>query len=88
MLTFGGQASRSSDLFGNMTSTSIAKRLMKGLKGVENIYTQHTPYLKTILEDLIKGRLKDTVYSYMGLVHTPTDLRRDARTVSGCIHAD
>ncbi len=33
--------------------------LSQGLKGVENVYTQHQPLLKQILEDLAKGRLKN-----------------------------
>ena len=32
-------------------------RLQKGLKGVENVYTQHSPVLLSTLESLIKGRL-------------------------------
>ena len=67
LLAFGGQAQRTSDLFGNMTTMSIAKKLIKGLKGVENIYTQHTPYLKTIVDDLVRARLKDNQYAFLGL---------------------
>ena len=40
-------------------------RLQRGLKGVENVYTQHTPQLETTLQDLIKGRLRDTAYPFV-----------------------
>jgi vacuolar protein sorting-associated protein 45 len=33
---------------------------------VENIYTQHTPVLKDILEDLIKGKLRENLYPTLG----------------------
>ncbi|KAF8160191.1 Sec1-like protein [Pholiota molesta] len=34
---------------------------LKGLKGVENVYTQHTPHLSQTLENLFRGRLKKQV---------------------------
>lgn len=35
-------------------------------QGVENIYTQHTPAILSIIENLGKGRLKDTEYPFSG----------------------
>jgi len=32
-------------------------RFNRGLKGVDNVYTQHSPRLETTVQDLIKGRL-------------------------------
>lgn len=46
----------------------ITKRIFKDLKGVENVYTQHSPALKDILEELMKGRLKETSYPFL---HSP-----------------
>lgn len=40
-------------------------RLLFYLQGVENIYTQHTPLLKEIIEDIMKGKLKETSYPYL-----------------------
>ena len=40
-------------------------RLQRGIKGVENVYTQHTPRLESTLQDLIKGRLRDAVYPFV-----------------------
>jgi len=37
----------------------------RGLKGVTNIYTDHKPLLKDIIENLISGRLKDSDYPYL-----------------------
>jgi vacuolar protein sorting-associated protein 45 len=34
-------------------------------KGVENVYTQHTPHLASTLDLLIKGRLKETSYPFL-----------------------
>jgi hypothetical protein len=35
-------------------------------QGVENVYTQHKPLLHDILDSLIKGRLKEASYPYLG----------------------
>lgn len=40
-------------------------KIIKGLKGVENIYTQHTPVIKDTIEDLVKGRLKPNYYPFL-----------------------
>lgn len=42
-----------------------AQTSLKGLKGVDNVYTQHTPLLEKTLSSLIKGRLKRTTHPYM-----------------------
>ncbi|XP_077988672.1 vacuolar protein sorting-associated protein 45-like [Glandiceps talaboti] len=66
LLDYGGSRSRSSDLFGQKNPISQARRFFKGLKGVENIYTQHTPLLQETLDQLIKGKLKESSYPYLG----------------------
>ena len=35
-------------------------------QGVENVYTQHKPLLYTLLDQLIKGKLKEASYPYLG----------------------
>uniref|UniRef100_A0AAA9TRQ9 Vacuolar protein sorting-associated protein 45 n=1 Tax=Bos taurus TaxID=9913 RepID=A0AAA9TRQ9_BOVIN len=40
-------------------------------KGVENVYTQHQPFLHETLDHLIKGKLKENLYPYLG----PSTLR-------------
>ncbi|KAI0840482.1 Sec1-like protein [Hypoxylon sp. FL0890] len=40
-------------------------RAIKGLKGVENVYTQHSPHLETTLQNLIKGRLREQQYPFV-----------------------
>jgi len=36
-----------------------------GLKGVENIYTQHTPLLQQTLDQLAKGKLKEPAFPFV-----------------------
>jgi len=49
------------DLFGdNKLQEKIKKRIFMELKGVENVFTRHTPILKDILEELCKGRLRES----------------------------
>lgn len=65
VLEFGGNKSCQKDLFTKENVRTFTKKVIKGLKGVENIYTQHTPLLKEILDDAIKGRLKESSYPYL-----------------------
>ncbi|KAF2086825.1 vacuolar protein sorting-associated protein 45 [Saccharata proteae CBS 121410] len=60
-----GAASGIPDLFQSGSLFSSAQNRFKGLKGVENVYTQHSPRLETTLQDLIKGRLREQVYPFV-----------------------
>lgn len=67
VLEYGGWNIRQSNLFSDETAVKITKRFFKGLSGVDNVYTQHKPVLHDILEDLIKGRLKENLYKYTNM---------------------
>ena len=54
-----------SDLFESSSIFSGARDRFKGLKGVENVYTQHSPRLEATLQNLIKARLKEQQYPYV-----------------------
>lgn len=54
-----------SDLFETASFLSGARDRIKGLKGVENVYTQHSPRLEATLQNLIKGRLKEIQYPFL-----------------------
>ncbi|KAJ2474583.1 vacuolar protein sorting-associated protein 45 [Coemansia sp. RSA 2131] len=56
MLRYGGARERQSDIFQNENIFSRGKNIFKGLQGTENVYTQHTPALAIMLEDLVRGR--------------------------------
>ncbi|KAM7193292.1 Sec1-like protein [Naviculisporaceae sp. PSN 640] len=49
----------------------------KGLKGVENVYTQHSPLLETTLQNLIKGKLKEGAYPFIEGGGTTRDKPQD-----------
>nr|XP_048331887.1 vacuolar protein sorting-associated protein 45 homolog isoform X1 [Ziziphus jujuba var. spinosa] len=66
LLKQAGVDKRSGDLFGNRDLLNIARNMARGLKGVENVYTQHQPFLFQTMENIVKGRLKDTEYPYVG----------------------
>jgi vacuolar protein sorting-associated protein 45 len=62
-----------SDLFSTDSSSSPFSQLRRNLnlKGVENVYTQHSSRLETTLQSLIKGRLKELQYPFLeGMGHT------------------
>ncbi|XP_077115078.1 vacuolar protein sorting-associated protein 45 [Ranitomeya variabilis] len=71
VVEFGGKRVRGSDLFSPKDAVAITKQFFKGLKGVENVYTQHQPFLLDTLDQLIKGKLRDNMYPYVG----PSTLR-------------
>ncbi|XP_022331631.1 vacuolar protein sorting-associated protein 45-like [Crassostrea virginica] len=77
VLEYGGRKARGSDLFGNQDAVAMTKKFFKGLKGVENIYTQHKPVLFNVLDQLIKGKLKEGTFPYLGtsvLKERPQDI--------------
>lgn len=54
-----------SDIFESAGIFSGASNRFKGLKGVENVYTQHSPLLESTLQDLVKGRLKEQQFPFV-----------------------
>ncbi|XP_049472357.1 vacuolar protein sorting-associated protein 45 isoform X3 [Panthera uncia] len=66
IVEYGGKRVRGSDLFSPKDAVAITKQFLKGLKGVENVYTQHQPFLHETLDHLIKGKLKENLYPYLG----------------------
>ncbi|KXS95569.1 hypothetical protein AC579_5763 [Pseudocercospora musae] len=54
------------DLFQPSNIFSEARsRFNRGLRGVENVYTQHSPRLENTLQDLVKGRLNMNSYPFV-----------------------
>ncbi|CAI9117273.1 OLC1v1018629C1 [Oldenlandia corymbosa var. corymbosa] len=66
LLKQAGVDKRTGDLYGNRDLLNIARNMARGLKGVENVYTQHQPLLFQIMESITKGRLKDVDYPFVG----------------------
>lgn len=67
LLAYAGDGAhgRSSDLFGTQGAKGMFKKMTGGLKGVENIYTQHTPLLQQTLDQLAKGKLKEPAFPFV-----------------------
>lgn len=65
------------DLFQPGSFFGGARDRFKGLKGVENVYTQHSPRLETTLQDLIKGRLSQQLYPFVEGGGTTKDKPQD-----------
>lgn len=66
LLKQAGVDKRTGDLYGNRDFLNIARNMARGLKGVENVYTQHQPLLFHIMESITKGRLRDVDYPFVG----------------------
>ncbi|OBT55004.1 hypothetical protein VE04_05326 [Pseudogymnoascus sp. 24MN13] len=58
-------ASGITDMFESANIFSGARDRLKGLKGVDNVYTQHSPRLEITLQELIKGRLREQQYPFV-----------------------
>ena len=65
------------DIFENGGIFSGASNRFKGLKGVENVYTQHSPLLESTLQNLIKGKLRDQQYPFVEGGGTTKDKPQD-----------
>ncbi|KAL7006279.1 vacuolar protein sorting-associated protein 45 [Cystobasidiomycetes sp. EMM_F5] len=74
MLNFAGAEQRQDDLFMNEGFLSRGKSVMKGLKGIENVYTQHTPHISQTIELLLRGRLRDASYPFLENAPPPNQL--------------
>jgi vacuolar protein sorting-associated protein 45 len=85
MLNFAGAEQRQDDLFANENFFSRGKSAFKGLKGVENVYTQHTPHLVDTIESLLKGRLKESSYPF---VEGQQGITRDRQAASSFFYRE
>ena len=65
------------DIFESTGIFGGAGNRFKGLKGVENVYTQHSPLLETTLQNLIKGKLRDQQYPFIEGGGTTRDKPQD-----------
>jgi len=66
ILTYAGARIRSGDLFQNSSwLTRVGRMLSSGIKGVENIFTQHKPLLHETLGKLVGGRLPSQHFPYI-----------------------
>uniref|UniRef100_A0A2P2KQX5 Vacuolar protein sorting-associated protein 45-like protein n=1 Tax=Rhizophora mucronata TaxID=61149 RepID=A0A2P2KQX5_RHIMU len=66
LLKQAGVDKRTGDLYGNRDFLNIARNMARGLKGIENVYTQHQPLLFHTMESISKGRLRDVDYPFVG----------------------
>ncbi|XP_044737601.1 vacuolar protein sorting-associated protein 45 isoform X2 [Chrysoperla carnea] len=66
IIEYGGTQARQSDILGIQDAVKKTKRLFKGLSGVENVYTQHQPLVIETLEELLKGKLRENLYPFLG----------------------
>lgn len=52
-------------------AVKLTRNLIKGLKGVENVYTQHVCVLKELLDELFKGRSIDQQFPFINNSEVP-----------------
>lgn len=54
-----------SDLFESASIFSGARDRFRGVQGVENVYTQHSPRLEATLQNLVKAKLREQQYPFV-----------------------
>jgi vacuolar protein sorting-associated protein 45 len=64
IIKYAGANVRTGELFIKNSLKRTLKILQRGLKGVSNIYTEHKPYLKQILESLLIQKLPLDMYPF------------------------
>eukprot|EP00928_Gymnodinium_smaydae_P023726 TRINITY_DN19465_c0_g3_i1.p1 TRINITY_DN19465_c0_g3~~TRINITY_DN19465_c0_g3_i1.p1 ORF type:complete len:566 (+),score=123.06 TRINITY_DN19465_c0_g3_i1:79-1776(+) len=70
VLRYAGSHARSGDLFGNKSFLAQARsKVANSFKGVENVYTQHKTHLASVVDNLMKGRLKESSYPFIDSVY-------------------
>ncbi|KAI9510581.1 Sec1 family-domain-containing protein [Russula earlei] len=65
ILNIAGADHRQDDLYSTGSLLALGRSALKGLKGVENVYMQHTPHLSETLENLLKGKLKESSHAFL-----------------------
>jgi Sec1 family len=65
LMAYAGASQRQEELFSSLDFFSRARSGFKGLKGVENVYTQHTPFLERTLSALTKARLPEKLFPFV-----------------------
>jgi vacuolar protein sorting-associated protein 45 len=50
---------------GSFFADARSRLLSRGVKGAENVYTQHAPRLEGVLQDLVKGRLRESAFPFV-----------------------
>lgn len=64
-MNIAGSDQRQDDLFSADGLLAMGRSALKGLKGIENVYMQHTPHLSRTLENLFKGKLRESNYPFI-----------------------
>ena len=63
LLRYSNAHNRAVDLYSNSTLWSrAASSVKRGIRGVQNIFQEHSPYLVSVLDAAAKGKLKDTQF--------------------------
>jgi hypothetical protein len=73
LLQFGGAERRSADLFQKGGLLKEIKKMKRSIKECDNVYTQHIPHLRVLLDQLSKAKLSTTQYPFTDASATQMD---------------
>ena len=67
LLQYAGSNVRGGDLFNNKSiMPQVTNMLTRSIRGVENVYTQHKSLLSKTVDNVIKGKCRNTEYPFLG----------------------
>ena len=49
-------------MFSDEFSDILKKKVQQHFKDIPNVYTQYRPHVESLIEDVLKGRLKESEY--------------------------
>lgn len=83
IIRYAGSHVRTGDLFQNKSFLAQAKStITRGLKDVENVYTQHKTLVSSLADSLMKGKLKEQTYpTVYTKSYSPPDIKNVPRAV-------
>jgi len=65
LMNLAGSDQRQDDLFSTDSLLAMGRSVLKGFKGIGNVYMQRAPHLSRTLENLLKGKLRDASYPFI-----------------------
>lgn len=63
IIEFAGRKKRVGTLFSDDFSSVMKKKVQQHFQEIPNVYTQYRPYVETLFDECMKGKLKESEYA-------------------------
>lgn len=91
ILRYGGTNARGGDMLGNNNvfskmSKSISDKILTSVQGVANVYSQHNPVLMEVIQNVIRGKLKESSFPFVQRTGMPSKSTSTSNSVGSQGH--